>query len=48
MYMLDRTTALMQAFIPGESPPDVKTPIFLIFDNGVSFNIYEYKVYNLH
>jgi hypothetical protein len=25
-----RTTALMQAFIPGASPPDVKTPICFI------------------
>ena len=25
----DLTTALMAAFIPGASPPDVKTPIFL-------------------
>ncbi len=25
-----RTTALMQAFIPGLSPPDVKTPICFI------------------
>jgi hypothetical protein len=28
--MAERTTALMAAFIPGESPPDVKSPIFLI------------------
>jgi hypothetical protein len=26
-----RTTALIAAFIPGESPPDVKTPIFVTF-----------------
>jgi len=24
------TTALMQAFIPGESPPELNNPIFLI------------------
>jgi hypothetical protein len=28
--MAVRTTALMAAFIPGESPPEVKSPIFLI------------------
>jgi len=26
-----RTTARIAAFIPGASPPDVKTPIFEIF-----------------
>jgi hypothetical protein len=25
-----RTTARMHAFIPGESPPEVNTPIFLM------------------
>jgi hypothetical protein len=28
--MAVRTTARMAAFIPGASPPEVKTPIFLI------------------
>jgi hypothetical protein len=27
-----RTTALMQAFMPGESPPEVNTPIFLTLE----------------
>jgi hypothetical protein len=32
--MAVHTTALIQAVIPGESPPDVKTPIlFIMKDN---------------
>jgi hypothetical protein len=30
--MAVRTTALMAAFIPGDSPPEVKTPIRVICD----------------
>jgi hypothetical protein len=37
--MLVLTTALIAAFIPGESPPDVRTPILVTFDD-----IYAIKV----
>src|SRR3546814_14468865 len=50
------TTALMQAFMPVESPPDVNTPILLMLCKVCNVNlrifvfypIIEYKVYLLH
>lgn len=44
-----RTTALMHAFIPGASPPEVKTPLyFFLFLTNLIMNNIQYSVYFLH